>query len=295
MRKATMLLASVLTLAFAGSAMAAQDGTLDGAYGPAIAVQTTQTQFGDANIALVDYANGSELDGAYGYVSGGNLYLFLAGNLESNFNKLELYFDTKAGGQNQLRGDNPDVDFNGLNRQAGLKFDAAFAPDYYVTTTGGYDGSGYRMFASYAELLTAGGGSGYYLGSNTAVTAGPMSGGTNPNNIEITIDNSNAAGVDGGCGASSGAGVTKGVELVIPLAAIGSPTGCFTVCAFVNGSGHDYVSNQVMGSLPAGTCNLADPSFVDFSAIAGNQYFQVCGGATPTTSRTWGSLKSLYR
>lgn len=295
MRKATMLLASVLTLALAGSAMAAQDGTLDGTYGPAIATQSTQTQFGDANLGVVDYANGSELDGAYAYISGGNLYLFLAGNLESNFNKLEIYFDTKVGGQNVLRNDNPDVDFNGLNRQAGMKFDVGFEPDYYLTTTGGYDGAGYRMFASFAELLTGGGGAGGYLGSNTAVTAGPMTGGTNPDNIEITIDNSNAAGVDGGCGASSGAGVAKGVELVIPLAAIGSPTGCLTVSAFINGSGHDYLANQVLGPLPAGTCNLGDPSFVDFSAIAGNQYFQVCGGATPTVNKTWGSLKSLYR
>lgn len=296
MRKATMLLAIVFTLAIAGSAMAAQDGTLDGTYGPAIVTQETQTQFGDANIGLVPWANGSELDAAYAYVSGGNLYLFLSGNLESNFNKLELYFDTKDGGQNVLLNTNPDVDFNGLNRQAGLTFDAGFDADYYLTVTGGDVGGGtYKMFGSFAELLTLGGGAGGYLGEGGAVLAGPLTGGTNPFGIEATINNSNAAGVGGGCAAASGAGVTTGVEFVIPLAAIGSPTGCFDVVAFVNGSGHDFLSNQVLGALPAGTCNLGDPAFVNFSSIAGNQYFQVCGGATPNASRTWGSLKTLYR
>ena len=39
---------------------------------------------------------------------------------------------------------------------AGLKFDAAFSPDYYITFGGGYDGAGYRLFANYAELPAAG-------------------------------------------------------------------------------------------------------------------------------------------
>jgi hypothetical protein len=98
-----------------------------------------------------------------------------------------------------------------------------------------------------------------------------------------------------GGGASSGAGVSTGVELAIPLSAIGNPSGCFNVCAFINGSGHDYVSNQVLAGAPVGTGNLADPHNVDFSQIAGNQYFSVCNQATATKSSTWGQLKSLYR
>ena len=297
MRNATTILATGLLLAFAGSALAATvDGTLDGAYGAALSTQTTQTQFGDANISLTDYANGSELDAAYGYISGGVLYLFLAGNLESNFNKLELFLDTKTGGQNQLRSDNPNVDFNGLNRLAGLKFDAAFSPDYYIGWSGGYDGSGYRLFANWAELLTAGGGAGNYLGSNTAATAGALSGGTNPDGIAITINNSNAGGVGGGCSAASGAGVSTGAEYAIPLSAIGSPSsGCIKVLAAVNGSGHDYFSNQFAAPLPAGTCNLGEPSLVDLSQIAGDQYFQICLQTVSAKKSTWGNVKSLYR
>lgn len=296
MKKATTLLATGLLVSLAATAFAVTvDGTADGSYGTPVVIQGTQTGFGNSNIAVVDYANGSELDAASARIEGGVLYLHIAGNLESNYNKLELFFDTKNGGQNVLRNDNVDVDFNGLNRLAGLKFDAAFIPDYYITFGGGYDGSGYRLFANYAELPSGGAGAGYYLGSNTAVTSGPLGGGTNPNSIEITINNSNVAGVNDGCGASSGAGVTTGMELAIPLAALGSPTGCFTVFAGVNGGGHDYFSNQILGSLPVGTCNLGEPSVVDFSAIAGNQYFQVCGGAVPTQSKTWGAVKSMYR
>lgn len=297
MNKATTLLVSGLLLAsFAAVAGAVtNDGTLDGSYGGALAVQGTQTQFGDASISLSDYANGSELDAAYATISGGVLHLFLSGNLESNFNKIEIYFDTKAGGQNVLRGDNPNVDFDGLNRQSGLKFDAGFSPDYYFTASGGYDGSGYRMFGNFSELLTSGGGIGNYLGSNTATTPGPLSGGTNPDNIELTINNSNSAGVSGGCAAASGAGVGTGIELAIPLSAIGNPAGCLSVCAFINGSSHDFLANQVLGGLPAGTCNLGDPHNVDFSQIPGNQYFQVCGGSVPTRASSWGSVKTLYR
>lgn len=296
MRKVTTLLASGLVLAFASAAMAVTvDGSYDASYGAAVSSQQVQTQFGDANISLNDYANGSELDDAYARIEGGVLYILLSGNLESNYNKLELFIDSGVGGQNQLRGDNANVDYNGLNRLAGLKFDAAFSPDYYITATGGYDGSGYRMFANYAELLAGGSGTGYYLGSNTATTSGAMSGGTNPNGIEITINNSNAAGVGGGCSAASG-GISTGIEFGIPLTALGNPsTGCIKIMAAINGGGHDYFSNQFLGALPAGTCNLGEPSLVDLSSVTGDQYFSICLNAVSARKSTWGAVKSMYR
>lgn len=164
--KRFLILAAALVAAPAMASIGV-DGTAEGTYGPAVSVQTLQTNFGDANMGVVDYANGSELDAAYGVIKGGNLYLTLAGNLESNFNKLEVFIDSRAGaGQNQLRGDNPNVDFNGLNRMAGLTFDAGFSPDYWLSVTGG--GGPYQMYANYAELLTGGGGNGYYLGQTGA-------------------------------------------------------------------------------------------------------------------------------
>jgi hypothetical protein len=276
----------VASLTVAGVAAFAQptiDGTRDAIYGSPIVVQDTQTGFGNSSLGQVDYANGSELDAAYAYVdmSAQMLYLFFAGNLESNFNKLEIFFDTVAGGQNRLRGDNSNVDFNGLNRMGddssgnGLTFDAGFEADYWIGITGG--GEPYALYANWAQLLTSGGGPGYYLGTTGAASNGTLSGGTNPFGIRVTINNSNTGGVEGGSGLASGNGalVTTGVELAIPFAAIGiTGAGVIKVSAFINGGGHDFVSNQVLGGIGGGG-NLGDPRNVNFANIPGDQCFYV--------------------
>lgn len=304
MKKAIVL--SLCALAFAAQSHAGVlcatpivvDGSLDAGYGPSWSTQTTQTNFGDSNIGQFEYANGSELDRAYGVVVCNTLYLFLAGNLESNFNKLEIFFDTQAGGQGKLRGDNVNVDFNGLNRMGddgsgnGLIFDSGFEADYWVSTTCG--GGPFAMYSNYATLPTGGSGAGYYLGSSVAGN-GSLSGGTNPDGIEVTLVNSNSAGVSGGCSVASGTGVTTGIEVSIPLSAIGNPSGCFKVCAFINGGGHDYVSNQVLGPLNPGVCNLGEPRTVDFNQLLGIQNFAICPQITPAKAATWGTLRRSYR
>jgi hypothetical protein len=188
------------------------DGTKDAAYGAPLFTQTVRTSFGDNNTnpPAVDVSNGSEIDALYAVVSGGTLYVMITGNLESNFNKLDLFFDTNpAVGQNRLLGTNPDVDFNGLNRLGeegtngnGLTFDAGFAADYYMTFTGG--GSPYALYANYAQLrdVAAAGdpGVGYYLGTGTAASNGTLTGGgAGAPAISVTINNSNVAGVPGVC------------------------------------------------------------------------------------------------
>lgn len=258
------------------------DGTRDALYGTPLVVQDTPTGFGDSNLGQIDYANGSELDAGYAYVDMANsvLYLFLAGNLESNFNKLEIFFDTISGGQNRLRGDNSGVDFGGLNRMGddgsgnGLTFDAGFEADYWIGITGG--GSPYALYANWAELLTSGGGAGYYLGTTGAGSDGTLSGGNNPYGIRATINNSNTGGVTGTTAdPAAAAAVTTGIELAIPFSAIGI-TGAtvIKVSAFINGVGHDFVSNQVLGGV-GGLGNLGEPRNVNFQNIDGNQYFTV--------------------
>lgn len=247
------------------------DGTADAVYGPAIVVQNTQTGFGDNTDPAVDFANGSELDAGYGFISGGTLHLVLAGNLESNFNKLEIFIDSVPGGQNQLAGDNPDVDFNGLNRMGddgsgnGLTFDAGFMSDYYITATGG--NNPYEFFANFAPTDSSGG-FGTFLGG------GPGTSILGVNGINLAINNSNIAGVDGGNGPSDGSGVLTGIELEIPLSVIGNPAGEVLISAFINGGGHDFVSNQVLGGIGGGD-NLGEPRDVNFNDIAGNQFFTV--------------------
>ncbi|MCS7300659.1 MAG: PEP-CTERM sorting domain-containing protein [Fimbriimonadales bacterium] len=281
MTKWSISAAIVLLSALAG-AQPTVDGTRDALYGSAIVVQNTPTGFGDSNLGQVGFANGSELDAAYAYVDmlNSTLYLFLAGNLESNFNKLEIFFDTVAGGQNRLRGDNPNVDFGGLNRMGdngsgnGLRFDSGFEADYWIGITGG--GNPYELFANWAQLLTNGGGPGYYLGKTGAASDGTLSGGNNPNGIRVTINNSNTGGVTSTTADPvAAASVATGVELAIPFAAIGitAPT-VIKISAFINGAGHDFVSNQVLGGIGGGG-NLGEPRNVNFASIPGDQYFSV--------------------
>ncbi|NUQ66764.1 MAG: hypothetical protein HUU18_00580 [Phycisphaerales bacterium] len=191
------------------------DGAYESSYGAAKFIQGNYTGFGNANSGNAVSANGSEIDQVFAVVHDNNtpadttddiLYLLVAGNLETNYNKLSLFFDSlPAQGQNQLRGDNPNVDFNGLNRMGdsgsgnGLKFDAAFSPDYWIAITNGWTGSNHAMFVNYSELLTGGAGFGTYVG--TAAEPYPI-GGTltlqaGAPDIRAFILNSNTAGVPG--------------------------------------------------------------------------------------------------
>jgi len=86
------------------------DGTRDAAYGSAKALQTCRTGFGNATNGT-QFANGSELDGLYVCKDASNLYIFLSGNMETNFNKLEVLIDTDeaTNGTNPIQTSIPDV------------------------------------------------------------------------------------------------------------------------------------------------------------------------------------------
>jgi len=305
----------VLTLALAGSATLARSafaqvvtGTVTPAYGAPLITQTTQTDWYDALNGDAAHCDGSELDGAYAYIDAGVLHLFLTGNLfnwtsginpVSLYDNLELFVDCAPGGQNTLRSDNAAVGTpQTVNALAGLSFDADFAADHWFGFHGlGLFGSPPNGIVAYhAALLSGGGGSGEYLGQGTTGGPGTLSGGTNPYGIRVTMNESNRAGVTAGCGASSGAGVTTGIEWAIPLAALGNPTGCMKICAFVDYQEIGFlVTNQVLGPLPPGTCNLGTPAGVNFDSIPGTQSFVVCTGVVPVSGTSWGRLKTLYR
>ena len=265
------------------------DGEVDAIYCTPLVVQDTQTEFGDANMGQHDFANGSELDNAYAYIEDGMLYLMLCGNLETNWNKMEIFFDTRAGGQNKLRGDNPNVDYDGLNRMGddgsdnGLIFDTGFEADFYITFGMGNDPV--ELHANYAELYVDAGnpGVGYYLGmggTRCDTNDGDLTGGdAGAPVVKVTFDNVNTAGVAGGTGLISSPpeypeDVITGAELVIDLADIGSPTTDFRICAFINAGDHGWVSNQILGPIFGGG-NFGEPRSVDFSTVTNNQYFTV--------------------
>ncbi|MEX0613424.1 MAG: hypothetical protein WD229_15005, partial [Pirellulales bacterium] len=167
---------AVLTWTAAASAQPTIDGRAgagDG-YDASLSVQNTNTQFGDGtNGDPINGGGGSEIDQVYGRVANGRLYVTIAGNLESNFNKMEVFIDSVAGGVNTIDetalpagvdafccGGIGTTD-GALQRMDGLTFDTGFDADYLLSFTHGYETvnpgiAGERRFwamsAHYAEL-----------------------------------------------------------------------------------------------------------------------------------------------
>jgi hypothetical protein len=265
------------------------DGSVAGDGYTMHAVQKTQTNFGD---------NESELDAAWAQIDSGVLYLVLTGNLQNNFNKLNVFIDSVAGGENLLTadanngGNNPEND-NWANKHAGMMFDAGFAADYMIIMrNGNFGGDKFDI-----DLATVGGGLGAFEAAGD-VFGGSLTG-SNANalplaGIGVAFDNSNAAGVSGGTGAAdqlAAAAVTTGIELAIPLSAIGNPAsaGDIKISAMVNGSNHDFLSNQFLGALSPPQGNLGGDgngnftgsvSGVNLKNFSGFQFFNVPEPAT---------------
>lgn len=275
---------TIALLAFVGlaaaPAMSQVTGNYAPSYGPAVSVQTNGTGFGDSNLGDPLLANGSELNAAFYRADATYAYLLFTGNLESNFNKFELFISTGAAGQQQI---NSTVgQMTNLN---GLFHDNGFNANRWFSVTGG--NNPYAMFVDGAEF-SGGSWNGGYLGTNDGqgigggLTAGvfTMTGG----NPLVAIENSNTGGVTGSSAAGA-ASVTTGIEIAISWASLGlAPGSMFSVMAFINGSNHDYASNQFLAPLPAGTGNLGSDGTgagqgnlgrVDLRQFGGNQYFVV--------------------
>jgi hypothetical protein len=256
------------------SAAPAVDGTKDAAYGSALAVQTVQTGFGD---------NNSELNAGYGVIDSGKLYLMLTGNVEANFNRLEIFVDSKAGGQSVFDSSGND----NANRMDGLVFDAGFTADYHVIFRRGTDLGNQKVDIDFANL-NAQSASGYFdvmAGSGLSGT-GSTGTGVNANPILLAYDGSNVAGITGGTGAAdptAAAAVVTGLELAFDLGDLGYAGGPIHVMVGVNGSGHDFWSNQFLGGVAApqgnlggdGLGNFTGEGAIDFTTFSGNQFFTV--------------------
>ena len=301
MRRILAVVIAGLMAASASAAWPVVDGTLDASYGPAIAVQAAPTGFGDANPP--GSLGGSELDAAYATVSGGRLYFMLTGNHEPNFNKLDVFIDSKAGGENVLTS-NPQYDFfNGTSwisqNMAGLTFDSTFSADYHLFSRWGSGTSPYEV----DFVNRNGGGSAQVPGSTGASpnAAGLVAIGTIPaaqvgtnasgtvltQNLNFAINDNNAAGVTGStANAADALAVTTGMEFSVALADIGNPAvgSTIKIAAMINNGDHNYLSNQILGPLPSGQGNLGGDgggnftgnlAGVNFNQFAGSQYFEV--------------------
>ncbi len=286
------------------------DGTMDPGYGCPVAIQQLSTSYGKNTSTNIMAATGSELDAAYGVIMNNNLFLLLTGNIQANGNRVHIFFMTGPGGQNTLTNVNPNnVDtFSGqsvLNWMgptnsptpgAGLTFDPGFAPNYWMDVSA----TSTQVFFNYAQLWPGGTNAlgvatnGYYLGSNGG-TNGALIGGTNPYFIQATVNNSNTMGVDGGptgchCGcpgtnsvieATLATNATTGIELGIPLAALGSPTGSIAICAFIGNNGVGLqMSDQILGAFATNSCmvgpgRVANLPYVVLGNYPGQHYFLV--------------------
>jgi hypothetical protein len=294
--KASSFLLLGLLAGFAAPAFAQPvvDGTRAGdAYGTAVSAQLVETQFGD---------NASELNAAWCSIGSDRLYLMLTGNLENNFNKIELFIDSRAGGEGVLSG-TPGND--GAFRMAGLTFDAGFEPDYHIIVRRGFSG-GNRFDLDLARLGTGSFSSYGDVFGGTQEGAGATGIGLNAQPIEVGFDNSNVAGVVGGTGPSNlfdALAVQTGFEVSIALADLGYLGGDIRALAFVNNSDHNYASNQFLGPLQPPHGNMGGDGNGTFTGVinfnlsnhGGNQFFTCEGRAVPAERSTWGKLKSSYR
>lgn len=288
--KKFLSLAIICLMAAPASAQIVLDGSKDTGYGAPVAVQTVDTNFGD---------NFSELNAAYATSDGSTLYVLLTGNLEGNFNKLNVFIDSVAGGENTIGpatdegGNNPNNDdwaenYSGQGPAAsangnGFTFDAGFAADYLLINRQG--GASYDFdFNSVGNALTEETSFDIFGGVNQGVNAA-----VGASLVGVAFDNSNAGGIGGGTGAAdpiAAEAATTGIEYAIPLSAIGSPGIGDTVkiSAHINGSNHDFLSNQSLGGFAAGQDNLGgegagnfnnDVSLIDLNNFAGDQFFSV--------------------
>ncbi len=262
-------LAIICLMAAPAGAVTVDGSSAGDGYGAALAVQTNETSFGD---------NKSELNAGYGFISAGKLNLFISGQIENNFNKLEIWIDAAAGGQSVFSSAGND----GAGNMDGLRFDTAFTPETHIIARNGNAGTD-KFDLDFADLLTPAVTSQFDLfggsltGSGTVAAGGPA----NVSAIEVGYDNSNVLGVGGGGNVPTAAdqvaaaAVTTGLELVIDLADLGYAGGDIRVSALVNNGGHDFAANQVLGGLLPIQGHLANLSGVDFSTINGDQFFTI--------------------
>lgn len=300
----------LLALAAPVQASITVDGTRDATYGAPLAVQTVKTQFGDAG-ATDGLGGGGELDAAYAKVWNDRLYVMLTGNIEPNFNKVSIFIDSQAGGENTLDG-SLAYDFGDVSQNfGGLTFDAGFEADYHLFARWG--GGAFEMDIVNRAGSTAGAELGNFgaasVGSGTGVqggailaggtaTTGADAGGFLTQDVPFGFNNTNNLGVggydstpgaDNAADMAAAAAVATGLEFSVALADIGSPAiGSNILIHAVYGNGdNNYHSNQVLGGLPGGvdmtgnlggdggggfTGNLAG---INFNQYEGLQHFSV--------------------
>ncbi|MCC6320038.1 MAG: hypothetical protein IT438_01210 [Phycisphaerales bacterium] len=237
---------------------------------PALATQAVGTSFGD---------NASELNQLYIRAQDNGLRIGLTGNLATDGTALALLIDSSgaiAAGQSVLNTTGLGPPPGGIVELSGLTLDAGFTPEhlFFINCASG------SIFVDQAALPASGSPSKTYRGRGSQNNAsGTLSGGTNPNNLYVAMDNRNSSGVTGSSAANAAA-ATTGFEMLIPWTDIGQPAtrgarACapIRVCALIAGT-DGTVSNQLLPPAPASqTANLGLTP--NFAALAGSQFVSI--------------------
>jgi hypothetical protein len=279
MTNKAILISGAVSAFFVAACVNAQitvDGTLDSAFGSPLAVQTINTGFGDSTVGDGTSTGGSELDAAYGAIQNGNLYLFLAGNVEDNGNHLNVFISDGAPGQSSLS----------LPATATMQAmnGSVFSPGFQANLA--LDLNDYQGTTYVEEYQNLGGTpTGGYVG-DIPLTGG-IGTGSPGGSILYGWNDVNAAGVNGNGGTAAdqtaAAAVTTGVEIEVPLSLLGNTTGPIEVLADINGGGDDYLSDQFLAGLPVGTGNLGNGGVFNFGSTPG-EYFTVTPSAPDSAS-----------
>ena len=288
MRRPMMVLGGLLSLA--ALAHAQVDGrNIPNKYGAPLASQTNYTGFGDR--VDPNQTSGSELNQLFVKCVNGVLYIAVTGNLEGNGNAIHFYIDTGRSSSNSFSLTTGCINCS-VQGMSGVLFD--HNPDYVLGVNRFDDGQGNDNI--YIDLHDVVNNQSTYLGA-VAVGSGE---GTVNQGVKAGFDNSNLQGVTSDRdNIGNPATATTGLEVAIPLSALGNPQGTIRILAVLTGGADlgdqcrgTYLSNQ---SLPA--MNIGDtsqqfpnpewarcpsrpfdtPDFLPFSfvALAGTHYVSV--------------------
>ena len=199
--------------------------------------------------------------------------------------------DGRAGGQNVLSavaGTGSMSKMNGSTFSPG--FDATYALE--MNTTDGNPNTNGTFFVDQFNLVqntaTFIGSIGLTGGVGKGSVAGVLVGVTNTNTAGVVATSGTAPATAADPNAAQAVGT--GIELGIPLATLGNPTGPILVMAGINGSADSGLSNQLLPGLPVGSVNVkntASPYYLqgtgsvggngtgfNFSTLS-NEYFTV--------------------